>query len=67
MQLRNYYIYSAKHSCSPILSQMKPLKTIPTSVLHIHDAADAVTLLHVLEGLVDILERLAVGDELIHL
>lgn len=32
---------------------------------HIHDAPDAVAGLHLLEGLVDLPQRLAVGDELV--
>lgn len=34
---------------------------------HVDDAADAVTSLHVLEGSVDLVEGLSVGDELIDL
>ena len=34
---------------------------------HVDDAADAVTSLHVLEGGVDLVERLSVGDELVDL
>ena len=33
----------------------------------VHDAADTVTLLHLLEGIVDSVKRLAVGNELINL
>ena len=35
------------------------------ALVHVDDAADAVTSLHVLEGGVDLVERLSVGDELI--
>lgn len=38
-----------------------------TNLFHIHDTADTVTLLHLLEGSVDVGEWLAVGDELINL
>jgi len=37
------------------------------ALAHVDDAADAVTGLHVLEGGVDLVERLSVGDELIDL
>ena len=37
------------------------------ALVHVDDAADAVTSLHVLEGGVDLVERLSVGDELIDL
>ena len=36
-------------------------------VLHPHDAAQALTLEHQVEGRVDLRERHAVGDELLHL
>lgn len=37
------------------------------SIFHVHDAANAVTLLHVFKCLVDVFKGLAVGDELVHL
>ena len=37
------------------------------TLAHVDDAADAVTSLHVLEGGVDLVERLSVGDELVDL
>ena len=37
------------------------------ALVHVDDAADAVTSLHVLEGSVDLVERLSVGDELVNL
>jgi hypothetical protein len=37
------------------------------ALAHVDDAADAVTCLHVLEGGVDLVERLSVGDELVDL
>lgn len=37
------------------------------ALVHVDDAADAVTSLHVLEGGVDLVERLSVGDELVDL
>jgi hypothetical protein len=37
------------------------------ALAHVDDAADAVTSLHVLEGGVDLVERLSVGDELVDL
>lgn len=41
--------------------------TLIDNLFHIHNAADTVTLLHLLEGSVDISEGLAVGDELVNL
>jgi hypothetical protein len=37
------------------------------ALAHVDDAADAVTSLHVLEGGIDLVERLSVGDELVDL
>jgi hypothetical protein len=37
------------------------------ALAHVDDAADAVTSLHVLEGSVDLVEGLSVGDELVDL
>jgi hypothetical protein len=37
------------------------------ALAHVDDAADAVTSLHVLEGGVDLVEGLSVGDELVDL
>jgi hypothetical protein len=36
-------------------------------LLHVDDATDTVTLLHLIEGGVDTVQRLAVSDELVHL
>lgn len=36
-------------------------------LLHVDDATDTVTLLHLIEGGVDAVQRLAVSDELVHL
>lgn len=44
----------------------KNRKGIDLQCAHIHDAPYAVTLFHVLEGGVDLPQRLSVGDELIH-
>ena len=41
--------------------------TLNSSLAHIHHAADAVSSLHRLKPEIDILQRLAVSDELIHL
>jgi hypothetical protein len=43
------------------------LPTLRSTRPHIHNAADAVSLLHIVKGLVDLRQRLAVSDELVHL
>lgn len=43
------------------------VKTISQNLFHVHDATNAVALLHLFEGCVDGRQRLTVGDELIHL
>jgi hypothetical protein len=42
-------------------------KNLGIELLHVDDSTDAVTLLHCLEGVVDLAESLAVGDELVNL
>ena len=43
------------------------VKTISQNLFHVHDAADAVAQLHLVEGSVNGRQGLAVGDELVHL